>query len=60
MAEKVVGVYRLGFCFFRSGGWRQKPSSALGQKQTLLTPAFYGCFAPESGHLIAWDGRDDL
>ena len=26
--------------------------SALGQKRTIFTASFYGCFAPESGHSV--------
>ena len=32
--------------------------SALGQKRTIFTAPFYDCFAPESGHLSAWGGRN--
>jgi hypothetical protein len=32
--------------------------SAVGQKRTLFIAPFYDCFAPESGHLSAWDGRN--
>jgi hypothetical protein len=32
--------------------------SALGQKRTLFKAPFYDCFAPKSGHVSAWDGRN--
>ena len=35
------------------------PTSALGQKRTLLTVPFYVCFTPESGHLSACAAAGD-
>jgi len=34
--------------------------SAVGQKPTPFTAPFYDCFAPESGHLSAWDVEEDF
>ena len=34
--------------------------SVMGQKRTIFTAPFYDRFAPESGHLSAWGGRNYL